>query len=341
MQLLKSGVKIFAKKKLKGLKILQKNHILFGVFKKRDLLEVIVDTTVQEKNISYPTDEKLINKARKNLVKEVRRKVASSVYFVDFKKEFFMIVAGNWKMKMGFQQALQFLSRFNKLVDKKRELEKFIFFPPASLSLLFQKESFYWGGQNVHHQAEGAWTGETSAKTLKEMGASFCLLGHSERRYTFGESDVEIEKKFSLLQKQALIPVLCVGESLPDRFDKKNFLSRQVSWLKNHKKYQGASPCPANKLAPAFKNIPFIVAYEPVWSIGTGDTASAQEVDETAQFIKEELSLPQLKIFYGGSLDSKTVKRFTACAFIDGFLLGGASLDPDQFYNIYQQTRKD
>ena len=252
-----------------------------------------------------------------------------------------MIIAGNWKMKMGFQQALQFLSRFNKLVDKKRELEKFILFPPASLSLLFQKESFYWGGQNVHHQAEGAWTGETSAKTLKEMGAHFCLLGHSERRYSFGESEAEIEKKFALLQKQALIPLLCVGESLSDRFDKKIFLKKQLSWVKNHKRLlQKAPPWKMDKIAPIFQNTPFIVAYEPVWSIGTGQTPSAQEADETAQFIKEELFLPHLKVFYGGSLDSQTAEKFKTCSFIDGFLLGGASLDPDQFYNIYRQINK-
>ena len=247
-----------------------------------------------------------------------------------------MIVAGNWKMNMGFQTAVQFLSHFNSLIDKKQELEHFIFFPPACLSALFQKESFYWGGQNVHHKKEGAWTGETSAKTLKEMGASFCLLGHSERRYIFGESDVEVEKKFSLLQELALIPMLCVGESRSDRFDKKKILKKQLSWIKNYEKYQKL-PWKADLLPPAFQNIPLVIAYEPLWSIGTGDTPSAQETDETAQFIKEFLSLPSAKVFYGGSVDQKTTGHFSNCSFIDGLLVGGASLEPYKFYNIYQQ----
>ena len=250
-----------------------------------------------------------------------------------------MIVAGNWKMNMGFQQAIDFLSRFNQLTDKEKDREHFIFFPPASLSALFQKENFYWGGQNVYHQAEGAFTGETSAKTLKEMGAGFCLLGHSERRWTFGETDAEVEKKFSLLQELALIPVLCVGENLADRFDKQKTLKIQLSWIKNYKKYDKL-PWKSDHLPPAFQDIPLIIAYEPIWSIGTGDTPSAQEIDETAQYIKEYLSLSSIRMFYGGSVHKNIAKDFSSCSSIDGFLVGGASLDPDHFYSIYQQSRQ-
>ena len=250
-----------------------------------------------------------------------------------------MVIAGNWKMNMGFQQGLKFLSRFNSLIDRQKELENFIFFPPASLSLLFQKEDFYWGGQNVHHKVEGAWTGETSASVLKEMGAGFCLLGHSERRYTFGESDVDVEKKFHLLQDVALIPVLCIGESLANRFEKRKILRKQLLWIKNYEKYKKL-PWKPDQAPLAFKDISLIVAYEPLWSIGTGDTPSLEEISETAQFIKAYLSAHSVKVFYGGSVDKKNIGGFSGCSFIDGFLLGGASLDPDQFYNIYQESRK-
>ena len=217
-------------------------------------------------------------------------------------------------------------------------MKDIVFFPPASLSVLFQKELFYWGGQNVYFQTEGAFTGETSAKTLKEMGASFCLLGHSERRYIFGESDVEVERKFQLLQELALIPVLCVGESLKARFDKEKVLEKQLSWIRNYEKYKNL-PWKSEILPVGFKNIPLIVAYEPLWSIGTGETPSTQEIDETAQFIKDYLSFPLLKVFYGGSVDRKSIKDFSNCFFIDGFLVGGASLDPNHFYEVYQETK--
>ena len=169
------------------------------------------------------------------------------------------------------------------------------------------------------------------------MGADFCLLGHSERRYIFGESDSDIEKKFQLLQELALIPVLCIGENLQDRFDKEPVLKRQLSWIKNYNKYQKL-PWKPESLPSAFHKIPFIVAYEPLWSIGSGDTPSYQEIGEAAGYIKEYLSYPFLKVFYGGSVNKSMVKNFSGCLSLDGLLVGGASLDPDHLYDIYRQT---
>lgn len=253
-------------------------------------------------------------------------------------KRFKMILAGNWKMKMGFQQAQDFFTHFKKLVGEKGDLENFLFFPPASLSLLFQKEAFYWGGQNVYHQLEGAFTGETSARVLKEMGAGFCLIGHSERRWVFGESEVDIEKKFHLLQELGLIPVLCVGEAQSDRSNKKKVLGQQLSWIKNYTKYEKL-PWKPELLPPAFKEIPFIIAYEPVWSIGTGDLPSIEEIEETARWIKDCLSAFQFPVFYGGSVDKDSAKDFSDSSSLDGLLVGGASLDPDHFYAIYQKVK--
>ena len=243
-----------------------------------------------------------------------------------------MIIAGNWKMNMGYQQSLSFLLNFKKLI-KKEDIDKFIFFPPAGLALLFEKEKFYWGAQNVYQRAEGAFTGENSIRTFKEMGAGFCLLGHSERRYVFGETDVEIEKKFFLLQEQAVIPVLCIGEALSERFQKDKVLLRKLSWIKQYNKYENL-PFHPDKLPSSFNNISLIVAYEPVWSIGAGDTPSMSEIEEVVSLIKEYL--PKVKVFYGGGVSAGNVLNLS-CNNLDGFLIGSASLDPHSFYQIYKQ----
>ena len=278
---------------------------------------------------------------------------------------------------MGFGQAQQFLSRFKQLVENKPVKQSFVFFPPMGLAGLFQKEDFLWGGQNAHDSPKGAWTGENSALLLKEMGADFCLVGHSERRLCFKESDQDAEKKFRLLYDTGLIPVLCVGEGLEDRAQKQRILKRQLLFLK--KSYQEKAPPPAltnsergrseaagaaNQKTPLEAKHPrksalsaiepskeakkphkeskplprpgFIVAYEPVWAIGSGKTPSVQEIEESAGFIKEYAGLPDLRALYGGSVNKALAKEFSKKATaIDGFLIGGASLDPDSLYEIY------
>ena len=245
-----------------------------------------------------------------------------------------MLIAANWKMKMGYQQALSFLSEFKSLIQQE-DIRHFVFFPPAGLSLLFQSESYYWGPQNIYQQKKGAFTGENSAELFKEMGAGFCLVGHSERRYLFGETDSEIEKKFSLLQESALIPVLCIGEALSERFEKEKQLIKKLSWIKQYTKYDKL-PFHPDLLPIPFKKFSFIVAYEPLWSIGTGETPSSDEIEEVASLIKNYL--PDVKVFYGGSVDPENVSSLRSNK-LDGFLVGGASLKPQSLYQIYKQTQ--
>lgn len=245
-----------------------------------------------------------------------------------------MLIAANWKMNMGYQKALSFFAEFKSLI-KQEDIEHFIFFPPAALSLLFQSESLYWGAQNIYQKKSGAWTGENSAELFKEMGASFCLLGHSERRFVFGETDVEIEKKFSLLQEQALIPILCLGEDLSNRFQKEKHLIKKLSWIKQYTKYEKL-PFHPEQLPLPFQKFSLIVAYEPLWSIGTGETPSSREIEEVIDLIKGYL--PHIKVFYGGSVDSKNVSSLKSDQ-LDGFLVGGASLNPQSLYQIYKQTQ--
>ena len=198
---------------------------------------------------------------------------------------------------------------------------------------------FSWGAQNAYHKSEGSFTGENSLSLFKEMGADFALLGHSERRYVFGEDERDIEKKFHLMQEIGLVPVLCVGEDMNDRFkNKKKALSRQISFIKQQLKYE---KLPWNKdlLKKEFQNLSFILAYEPVWAIGTGEVPSSEELGEVVDILKSELSSWNFKLFYGGSLNKDTVDDFLNLN-LDGFLIGSASLDPDHLYEIFKKTRK-
>lgn len=244
-----------------------------------------------------------------------------------------MIFGANWKMKMGWSRAEAFLSQWKALISKDKDFPPVVFFPPAMLCGLFQKENFYWGGQNAYQQVSAALTGENSPEVLKEMGADFCLLGHSERRWVFGESEVEIEKKFQLFQQQALIPVLCVGEPETERFKKEKFLLSQFSWIKKSKRYDSI-PYKPSLLPEPFKTVPFIIAYEPLWAIGSGKTPSVPEITDSIEFIKENLGFPAALAFYGGSVDKALVESLVSQKNLDGFLLGGASLEPKGLYEV-------
>ncbi len=248
-----------------------------------------------------------------------------------------MIYIANWKMNMGYKEAQDFLFKFKNLL-KEKENEKFIFLPPAFLSGLFQKGNLYWGSQNIYFKKKGSFTGENSAELLQEMGAQFCLLGHSERRHIFGETDVDIEKKFNLIQEVNLIPILCVGELGHERGDKESVFKKQLSWIRTYGKYQKLPWKPESR-PDLFNTVPFIVAYEPVWAIGTGETPSPEEINESHRFIKEYLQFENIPVFYGGSVTKENVQMFSQQKYIDGFLIGGASLNVEEFYSIYKRSK--
>ena len=246
-----------------------------------------------------------------------------------------MICAANWKMNMGYGEAQRFLFKFKNLLESEEEKNKFLFFPPACLAGLFAGESFLWGAQNVYFKGRGAFTGENSLETLEEMGAQFCLLGHSERRHIFGESDVEIEKKFHFIHERGLIPVLCAGEAAAEREKKSAAIKRQLGWIKTYEKYKSL-PWRADRRPKGFEKIPFIVAYEPVWAIGSGETPSPEEISETHQLIKEHLSFDGALVFYGGSVTKENAALFGREAEVEGLLAGGASLKAEEFYSLYK-----
>lgn len=247
-----------------------------------------------------------------------------------------MICAANWKMNMGVDAARTFLRDFKKLL-KEDEKKNFIFFPPPFLSFLFAGEDLHWGGQNVFFQKSGAWTGENSPEVLGELSARFCLVGHSERRLVFGETEEEIEKKFHLLRSLNILPVLCVGEKESEREQRDQILKRQLNFLKNF------DPEAHDKkmISPEdYEGVPFIVAYEPVWAIGSGKTPSSKEINEIHQLIKNFLPVKNIPVLYGGSVTEANAVLFGKESYVDGFLVGGASLKAKSFYSIFHAGRK-
>lgn len=243
-----------------------------------------------------------------------------------------MICAANWKMNMGVNAAQIFLRDFKQLL-KKGEEEHFLFFPPAFLSFLFAGKDLYWGGQNVFFQKSGAWTGENSPEVLRELSAGFCLLGHSERRLNFGETEKDIEKKFHLLHSLNILPVLCVGEKESERNQTDQVLKKQLHFLKKI----DSTVSDRRSISPkGYEKVPFIIAYEPVWAIGSGKTPSADEINKIHQMIKDTLPLDNIPVLYGGSVTESNVASFWKQVYVDGFLVGGASLKAESFYSIFQ-----
>ena len=190
------------------------------------------------------------------------------------------------------------------------------------------KDTISLGAQNVHMEQEGAHTGEVSAKMLADIGVKFVIVGHSERRMNIGETDQEIAAKFKALKKSELVPILCVGESISQRQCKETeaVVLAQLDAI--------ISTCGIHALANA------IIAYEPIWAIGTGKTASAKQAQEVHRCIRDHLSrsskdvAESVRIIYGGSVNSNNAKELFSQADIDGSLVGGASLKAEEFISI-------
>ena len=183
------------------------------------------------------------------------------------------------------------------------------------------------GAQNCHYETKGAFTGEVSSYFLKDIGCEYVILGHSERRSINKESNFHVQKCVSSAIGSNLIPIICVGESIKDRENGNalDFVTKQVN----------------ESLPKSFENI--IVAYEPVWSIGTGKIPNKIEIEEMHKHIKDLISLrynKSIKVLYGGSVNSSNVSDILLVDNIDGFLIGGASLKAKDFLAIYSSTVK-
>ena len=241
-----------------------------------------------------------------------------------------MIFAANWKMFLGPDGAREFLGEFLERYRPLSDREVWIF--PSAIAVetvasrVRECADIKVGVQNVHWEPKGAFTGELSVAMAKEAGASAALVGHSERRHVFGETDDETSKKVKSLLKAGLTPVLCVGEKLEQREAGETIavVKRQLGaldWLD----------------ADALASVP--VAYEPVWAIGTGKTATPADAAEVhaairGWFVDRGVDARAVRILYGGSVKVDNVQSLASEPDVDGVLVGGASLDPVQWATI-------
>jgi triosephosphate isomerase len=230
------------------------------------------------------------------------------------------IIIANWKLN-GSSSFIQSFLKNVKLEDKYKKPNLVIICPPFPYINQITSNKIAIGSQDCSMYVQGSYTGETSAKMLKNIGCGFCIIGHSERRNLFNESNQIIFEKVTRCFEEDIIPVLCIGESL---LQKKNKETKEVLINQIDK----CIPKKENK-----KNI--IIAYEPVWAIGSGLTPTLQDIDEIHKLIKERIPKTyNYKVLYGGSVKPSNSKEIMALKCVDGVLVGGASIDIDEFNKI-------
>lgn len=244
------------------------------------------------------------------------------------------LIAGNWKMFKTGPEAVETTDRLVKLLSTTIDVDVMIAPPFTALALvsdMLKKTPISLGAQNLFWEAEGAYTGEISASMLVSAGCRYVIVGHSERRQYFGETDETVNKKIKAAVKNDLIPVMCIGESETERESKETFsvLDRQVQ--------KGLKGFSADEMET------LVIAYEPIWAIGTGKTATADQAQEIHLFLRAMLGkkfgnklAKSLRILYGGSVKPDNITNLMTMPDIDGALIGGASLEPETFSKIVQ-----
>lgn len=240
-------------------------------------------------------------------------------------------VAGNWKMYKNIGQAKAFAEEFKKIY-KSSDIEVAVCAPYLQLSCLkeaFKGTDIKIGAQNVHYADEGAFTGEISCEMLMELGVDYVIIGHSERRQYFGETDETVNLKLKKVLEAGLLPIVCVGESLEEREEGRAFELVEKQLVKA---MQEVSKDEAVKIT---------IAYEPIWAIGTGKTATKEQANEMCCHIRDimekiydaETSI-NVRIQYGGSVKPENASEILGMEEIDGALVGGASLKAESFLEI-------
>lgn len=242
------------------------------------------------------------------------------------------VIAGNWKLYKTKTEALALIEELAPQVAGANNVEIVVapvFTVLPSLVPATAGTQIGLAGQDVYWEEEGAFTGEVSPRMLMDAGASYVIIGHSERRQYFGETDQTVNKKVKAALKGALVPIVCIGETLESREAGETFkvLERQVKG--------GLEGLTATQFAPV------IIAYEPVWAIGTGKTASDEQAQEAHAYIRGVVAellgkdaAEKVRILYGGSVKPENIKGLMSCPDIDGALVGGASLKAATFAPI-------
>lgn len=242
------------------------------------------------------------------------------------------ILAANWKMNHGPSDARAFMRTFLVRYTRQSDRSVLIFPPAASLTAvaeaLKERPDVLLGAQNIHWEDKGAFTGELSAPIARDAGARFVLVGHSERRHVFGETDEETRKKCGAALRAGLRPMLCVGEKLEERRagDTEKVVLRQLR-------------AAVQELDTAHM-AQMLIAYEPVWAIGTGQTAQPQDASAVHSVIRAALKqlaaerANEIPVLYGGSVNAGNAESLLAATDVDGLLVGGASLDAETWATI-------
>jgi len=243
------------------------------------------------------------------------------------------LIAGNWKMYKTTALAVDFAKEFIALLDESgTDNEVALCAPYTQLQALKEAldgSGIKLGAQNAHFEEEGAFTGEISAAMLKEIGVDYCVIGHSERRQYYAETDETVNKKLHTVLRLGIIPIFCLGEVLEQRDAGEEFdvVKKQLT--------EGLSGLSAEDVGS------LVIAYEPVWAIGTGRTASAEQAEEMCAYIRGETeglydseTAEKVRIQYGGSVKPDNASEILSMPDIDGALVGGASLEPAKFLAI-------
>lgn len=241
------------------------------------------------------------------------------------------VIAGNWKMNKTLSEATSYMQEFIPMVGHS-ESEVVICAPYvnlASLVELAKGTNVKIGAQNMHFEESGAYTGEISASMLKEIGVEYVIIGHSERRQYFAETDKTVNLKLKVAFEKGLKPIVCVGESLEQREAGK---TKEVITNQTKLALEGLTN-------EQIENT--IIAYEPIWAIGTGKTATSEDANNSIKEIRDEIckiygqtTSDRVIIQYGGSVKSSNARELFETSDIDGALVGGASLKPDEFSKI-------
>ena len=241
------------------------------------------------------------------------------------------VIAGNWKMNMHPGEAIEFITNLTPLVkDTKNEIILCVPYIDLFYSILTaQGTNIKIGAQNMHYEESGAYTGEISGKMLKAINVEYVIIGHSERRKYFNETDEIVNKKVKSALKYGLKPIVCVGETLNQREEGRaeEVIKKQVDDV-----LEGLTNEQVGSL---------VIAYEPIWAIGTGKAATSEDANNGAKQIRDEISktygqetASRVIILYGGSVNETNAKELFEMSDIDGGLVGKASLNPEEFSKI-------
>jgi triosephosphate isomerase (TIM) len=234
-----------------------------------------------------------------------------------------IVIAGNWKMFKTQAETQDFLRGFLPHLEETPAGREVVLCPPfTNLSLLSKSlhgSLIQLGAQNVHWEENGAYTGEISGPMLIESGVRYVIVGHSERRQFFGETDATVNLRLKAAQRYGLIPILCVGETKQQRDagETESLITKQL-----------------DKDLVDVDQANLVIAYEPIWAIGTGETCETKEANRVVGLIRSQLSNPNVSIQYGGSVKPNNIDEIMTQPEIDGVLVGGASLEPESFARI-------